>query len=394
MTAALFMGTVESFSQEEAPVIIQNIFASRHPQDPGEPAFFLLPGKKNAQLGIGGYVRLIGIYDLNGLQNLKDFITYQIPVGSENTSQDRFQLDAGQSRIFTEFRARTRRYGPLKIYIEADFYGSNNNLRLRHAYGSFAGFLVGQTWSTFMDLEASPNTIDFEGPNSEIALRSPMVRYSGKIGPAFRFAIAAETPETSITNTLSTKNIPQFMPDFTGRASVYGKPGHLQLAGVYRDIAYEDTSSGTTRTAAGWGLALSGRLHISKNDVFMFQGTYGKGIARYIQDISGAGLDLVPENMNATALEALPVWGAYGAWEHNWTTAISNTLIYGFTQADDLGNKPATSYALGQYVAANVFWKILPMVTTAIEYLWGQRVNKNGRKGAANRINFMVQFDL
>ena len=50
------------------------------------------------------------------------------------------------------------------MYIETDFYGSGSVLRLRHAYGSYGGLLAGQTWSTFVDDDNFPNTIDFESP--------------------------------------------------------------------------------------------------------------------------------------------------------------------------------------------------------------------------------------
>ena len=42
------------------------------------------------------------------------------------------------------------------MYVETDFYGSGNVLRLRQAYGSYGGLLAGQTWSTFVDDEQLP----------------------------------------------------------------------------------------------------------------------------------------------------------------------------------------------------------------------------------------------
>ena len=58
------------------------------------------------------------------------------------------------------------------------------------------------------------------------------------------------------------------------------------------------------------------------------------------------------------------------------------------------GIKPPDDYQTGKYVAANLFWDLLPTVRFGIEYLWGERVNKNGDSGTANRINFMAKFNF
>ena len=49
-----------------------------------------------------------------------------------------------------------------EIFIEHQ--GLNTYFRLRHAYLTTGEFLVGQTWTNFGDVNASPNTLDLEGP--------------------------------------------------------------------------------------------------------------------------------------------------------------------------------------------------------------------------------------
>ncbi len=372
-------------------LFLDHLRLKKHPQDPDTPRIVIQTAGQKFQFGIGGFARLNGVFDLNGLQDMNDFIVYEIPVGPENNYQERLSLGASQSRLFTELLGKTK-YGPVRVYFEADFYGNNNTFRLRHAYGQFKGFLFGQTWSTFMDLDASPNTIDFEGPNSEIAIRNPMIRYGRNIGKKLYFAVAAETPEASITVGPSTESIPQFMPDIIGRFGIRGKWGHLQIASVRRVIAYEDSLNGDIEKL-GWGSAFSGSFNITGNDIFMFQALYGKGIARYIQDISGYGLDLVPKSPDSS-LSALPVYGGYAAFQHNWTQTLNSTLVYSLTYTDDLGLKPDDAYQIGQYVAINLFWDVLPVFTLGIEYLWGQRENKDGAKGTANRFDLMAQFSF
>jgi len=375
--------------QAQDTMEVINANPSYHIQDPDHPIIVIKSSGQKYQIGIGGFARLVGVYDLDGLQDVDDFITYKIPVGEENKN-DRLYLSASQSRMFTEFMGNTKN-GPIRIYLEADFNGDGSAFRLRHAYGEYWGFLFGQTWTTFMDIDASPNTIDFEGPNSQVSLRNPMIRYGKKIGRHFSFAVSAESPMASITVAPLIESVPQFFPDLVGNIRIDGDWGHLQFAAIVRHIAYEDSLSGKAIRTRSWGRCISGLINVTQKDLIMFQVAYGEGIARYIQDISGVGMDLVPAKGDST-LKPLPVWGFYGAVQHNWTPTVNSSIIYGYTQAAKFGIQPDDYYKIGQYIAANVFWDILPVFTVGIEYLWGQRINQNGAKGNANRIDFMAQF--
>ena len=54
--------------------IIKKIWIERSPQDPGPPRLTFSSVDGNYQIGFGGYVNLVGLYDINGLQNIEDFI--------------------------------------------------------------------------------------------------------------------------------------------------------------------------------------------------------------------------------------------------------------------------------------------------------------------------------
>ena len=69
------------------------------------------------------------------------------------------------------------------------------NPRLRHAFFTYGKWLFGQTWSTFQDVGALPESVDFLAASDGIVFeRQPMVRYSSA---GWQFAI--ENPETTIT---------------------------------------------------------------------------------------------------------------------------------------------------------------------------------------------------
>ena len=72
-------------------------------------------------------------------------------------------------------------------------------LRLRHAYGSYGGLLAGQTWSTVVDENNMPGTIDFESPMAFPSIRQAQVRWTQKLGPSVSWSVAVEDNKSSIT---------------------------------------------------------------------------------------------------------------------------------------------------------------------------------------------------
>ena len=80
-----------------------------------------------------------------------------------------------QTRLGLEVN-RSSLIGPVKLKIETDFLGTNNSLRIRHAYVESGNFILGQTWSTFTDVNSVPQTVDIDGPNSSVMLRTVRIR--------------------------------------------------------------------------------------------------------------------------------------------------------------------------------------------------------------------------
>ena len=88
--------------------------------------------------------------------------------------------------------------------FEIDFFGSRHRRPahqqhatrpvLRHAYVQWGNWLVGQTWSNFMDVATLPEAVDFIGPTDGTTfVRQPQVRYT--MGG---FSLSAENRETTI----------------------------------------------------------------------------------------------------------------------------------------------------------------------------------------------------
>lgn len=166
----------------EDTIIVKDV----HPQDSPEDRGFLITSEDGkSQFRIRGSIRLNGIYDFNGLQNHDNFDTYAIPVGDANISEPRYLLNANQTRFGIEATRETF-IGNVFMRIESDFLGKPNVLRLRHAYGKTKRILVGQTWSTFSDVNSVPTTVDIDGPNSSVTERKIQIRYMDDISDDFR----------------------------------------------------------------------------------------------------------------------------------------------------------------------------------------------------------------
>jgi hypothetical protein len=183
-----------------------------HPQDPAKPEFYIRSRNNDYQLGLGGFVKLNGLYDFVGLANTNSFMTEEIPVGEENIKDNHLHFDIYQTRLYSEILGNTP-YGEMKIYFECDFTNPIGLVKIRHAYGFIKGFLIGKTTSTLVDLEAIPYTVDAEGPNSMILARRVMVRYSFNAGKYITLFMAAEASQPQVTYSEYTEEVYQYLPD-------------------------------------------------------------------------------------------------------------------------------------------------------------------------------------
>ncbi|MFO0411015.1 MAG: hypothetical protein ACK50R_05175, partial [Planctomycetota bacterium] len=121
----------------------------------------LLITKDRWAVKIGGYVKADLIHDFDPIDSTDFFDPSTIPVGSLDRSNTRFH--ARQTRMNLDARWLNESGIPLRFMIEGDFYGQGNTFRLRHAYGEYNRWIVGQTWTTFTHRAALPNTLDNVG---------------------------------------------------------------------------------------------------------------------------------------------------------------------------------------------------------------------------------------
>lgn len=359
--------------------------------DPASPRFIFFDKNKNFIFGVGGYVQVSGVYDFNGLSNYNDFITSDIALKGQQPGAS-YGITVGQSRLFFKLVGNTD-VGRLVSYVEMEFEGPSQTPILQQAFVQFKGFTIGKTWSTFGDMVAVPTTIDEEGPSSGVEIRQPQIRYTYNFNKQWQASLALEYASPAYSIGAYTDVIRQKVPDIP-LVVKYSLPkgGHLQAGGILRNINYQEKLSGEDQIKTGWGTTLSGVIPLCKKTSFLFQTVCGKGIANYIQDISGIGYDLVPNPDHNGRLEAPRAWGAFGAIQQNWNPKLYSTAVYSYARLENIGTLARTTYKYAQYAALNLLWNFTEYGTTGIEYIYGRRNDFNTDYGNASRINTMIQY--
>jgi len=327
------------------------------------------------------------------------FITSSIPVSGAPYSESLVQLTgtANQSDINFEFRSPSP-LGQIRAVYRNDFAQPGSPAFTYHAkdfYVQAANLLVGYTQSVFADIDAQPNTLDYEGPNSLVSYRHFLVRYALGLarGPAGDMIVnaALETPTSQIPSSAGTPR--SVAPDLAIAARVEGRPGHVQLSTVLRVLGSQDPTTGATQSVLGWGLSLSGNINVPGGDFATFQAVGGHGVAAYINDTAGLGLDAALSSSGQ--LTALSLLGFLFSYTHQWGARWSSTASYGWLMIDTAPFEATlgeTAFDSSQYASLNLVFRPIRQLLVGVEGLWGFNHQVRGPSGQAWRGQLNVQF--
>ena len=294
--------------------------------------------------------------------------------------------------------------GDVFAKFEIDMFGvgadeGQTTIRLRHAYGTYKGWLAGQTNSLFMDVDLFPNTIDYWGPSGMVFLRNPQLRYTRTMTDNV-FAIAIEHPSNDVDPGLIRDIDPSLnfasvskVPDLTAQFRSNHGWGHFQLSGILRKLGYESVGSPDSepkgdKTGAGADLALV--LKAGGNTTFRLGGVFGNGIANYMND---GGTDLAADGTLASPVaKAVPLQGYTAYVDHNWSKKVSTALGYSRTQVTNTTLQDPSAFHIGEYASVNVIYAPNSKVFFGAEGLWGQRTDNGGDIGNDRRIQFSAHY--
>jgi outer membrane DcaP-like protein len=386
-------------TEKEQEIATGNAVAQAQADDPSRDLLtdfkgaWRLPGT-DAALAIGGFVKTDIVYNFDPLQIKDRFITGSIPVGVSETTGDEAQssITADQSRLNFDLRSQTD-YGIMRAFIEGDFAGSNDTFRLRHAFGQWRQMLAGKTWSTFMDPDASPEEIDFEGLNARINVRQAQIRFMPTFGKKYELQFALEDPNPQVQNGSGVTRTPDVV--IAGRFQPRDRL-HVKLALLMREIRGQDDATGNVEKELAWGTSLSGRFMtptLDERDSLLFQLNYGKAIGRYVNDLSSIGNYDGIFDPSTNKLQLFDVIAGYASWQHWWgLNQLRSNITFGFVDLNNPAFVEGDAYKRTYRFSTNLIWSPIPRIDLGGEYLWGRRENKDGEHGDASQFQFAVKY--
>ena len=331
-------------------------------EDPAAPRFLFLDKKGQVALGIGGYLKAVGMYDFDGTVDDNDYITNLIPVPNDPGQRQRFGATAANSTIFLKLVTCPTKVGRVIVYIQTNFTGDNGGygLKLKQAYVSVGHVTLGKARSTFADGPAMAPTVDDQGPAGQVSAKNMLVQY-----------------------------IPLYLQYAWNKGD-----SHVRLSGILRELSYRDLVAGKNHFVTGWGVQLSAVADIVGGLSFFGHYTYGKGIGYYINDLSGEDYDLVPRQGSPGELKAPGAAGWTAGLQYTFSDNFFVSASYSRAQLYDTAGMDATTYRYGQYIAANAFYNVWGDLRVGVEYLHGTRKDISGLSGKSNRVEAALQYSF
>lgn len=333
-----------------------------------------------------------------------------ITAGANGKSRNFFDAHAKQSRFMLDTDTPTDGGPSVKTHIEMDFQSSaqgNENVtngyspELRQAYMSYGHWMAGQAWTTFQDLGALPETLDYVGASDGTVFgRQAQLRYTS--GP---WQFAAENSQTVVstanTSTTAISNASavgidtndNILPDMVARYTQQGEFGYVSLAALGRQLKNKaplTAASGANTandSAIGYGISLSGKIKAIGQDDIRFMLTHGNGIGRYLA--LNTANDAVATNQGR--LDPIGVTAGYVTYHHLWTEKLRSNIQVSAFHADNPLTATADATRNVQSGLVNLIYTVVPKLDVGMEFMHASRSVKGGASGDLDRLQFSVK---
>jgi hypothetical protein len=390
------------------------------------PGTMKIPGT-DTTLKLNGFVEFDVTYDFDGATDDIRGTDWASFIESQPLD-DNADQDANPNRLY--MTARTSRVGlttttpigarALTVRVEGDFNDPSAfnfstepttngvGFRLRHAYGEYAGVLVGQTWSNWVDLGSLPDTVDFNGHGGFGAMRTPQVRFTLPVGKG-GLALSLENPQSLVWNAEYTDSFTvgrQYdrIPVATASFTMPFAMGHLNLRGVaheYQGAQNLGEANEVTDSTYGWGVGASGSVKFG-NATLVLSGQGGNGIGymtfqSLLQTAAFVG-DEIEMWTHWTyhaglTYQVSPSLRVNGIWTQTFWDEDDELAAASFDAMGDVGvNESLNAF----YV--NAFFTPFKNAEIGLEYNWGQRkifdefVVGGNDKGTQSRVNALARY--
>lgn len=350
----------------------------------------------NTEFNLYGNVRMDGSYQVEGSsRDLPYNHINAVALEGNNESSDRLRSTLSATRLGMDFKAPVGAGDKaLSGKIEVDFLGGDkfDNLRIRHAYMSYANWLIGQTWSNFAVPDYMPETVDALAYAGGAVKRFPQVRYTAKFSPQTNLVVAAEDPKDN--------SITQRLPALTARLN-HQFADNMSVSA--RAMGHEKRINSDEEMA--WGVGLGAKYDVTPSTTLKADYYHVKGDSSFVS-FANTGTIQGANGLEQSEFDSITV-----GLTQKFNDKLRGTLGYGYMKFDDdqdyinaLSNKSAANKDLWQ-AWANIFYSPRKPLSFGLEYVYGERKAYgpvldeddqpvSGRTGEDNRINMVAIYNF
>ncbi len=357
---------------------------------PYQTAKNIFQTKSGAQFELYGILRADAIYQMNGSDAVYNNIN-KVPLNGT--------VDAAKQKNTLKSSVNVTRFGlnfnnptldsNVGGKLELDFFGGStrDQFRIRHAYLTYNHWLIGQTWSTFITPEYTPEVLDAGTYVGGSLQRSPLIRYSNKINGSTNYAVSLEHPQyTTATDPDGKTKYPVLAGKIYHRFS-----DQLELAG--RSFVTKKVTS--SDELFSWGVGLGGKYQITPKLLLKSDYYHVKGDGKFI-NWSNVGY-AIDNNKNIYANE----FDSFTAGlTYKFTPKLRSNIGAGYMIADDNNQFSKINYSANDQNKSlwqgwiNALYSPVKPITFGAEYVYGERETFNEQKGKDQRLNFMATYEF
>jgi opacity protein-like surface antigen len=347
-----------------------------------------------AEFNLYGNVRADASYQAEGGAATRMYNQINaVPLEGVGERSDEFKSTLSATRLGMDFKAPVGAGDKaLSAKVEVDFLGGAglDNLRIRHAYMSYANWLIGQTWSNFAIPDYMPETVDALAYAGGAVKRTPQVRHTSTFSPATNLVLAVEDPKDGTIT-----GIKQRLPALTARLN-HKFADNLSVSA--RAMGNEKRVNEDEEMA--WGVGLGAKYEVVPGTTLKADYYHVKGDSSFVSYANPGVVRATNGDLLQSEFDSITV-----GLTQQFNDKLRGTLGYGYMNFEqDNGyvtattNPTAINKDLWQ-AWANVFYSPTKPLSFGLEYVYGERealgaATNGSTKGEDNRINAVAIYSF
>ncbi|WP_312051458.1 DcaP family trimeric outer membrane transporter [Acinetobacter schindleri] len=347
-----------------------------------------------AEFNLYGNVRADASYQAEGGAATRMYNQINaVPLKGVGERSDEFKSTLSATRLGMDFKAPVGAGDKaLSAKVEVDFLGGAglDNLRIRHAYMSYANWLIGQTWSNFAIPDYMPETVDALAYAGGAVKRTPQVRHTSTFSPATNLVLAVEDPKDGTIT-----GIKQRLPALTARLN-HKFADNLSVSA--RAMGNEKRVNEDEEMA--WGVGLGAKYEVVPGTTLKADYYHVKGDSSFVSYANPGVVRATNGDLLQSEFDSITV-----GLTQQFNDKLRGTLGYGYMNFEqDNGyvtatvNPTAINKDLWQ-AWANVFYSPTKPLSFGLEYVYGERealdaATNGSNKGEDNRINAVAIYSF